>query len=241
MALENASFINQLIATNPDGTDPKGQGDDHLRLIKKVLKDTFPQFTGALTGTQDQYNAVLGEGVTMKPGMIVMFSGALNTIPAGWMLCNGSGTLSNGGPVPDLRDRFVMGSGGTTAHLFRAGSFEHSHQLSISGTALTVEQMPSHRHRVMGSTSNSWSAKAGAATPVQYGDSPPNNKAAGFAGPYTGDYNVSAAYNYFDLDGRTSVNLIENTGSGAAHTHTGTAQISNHTPPFMALAFIIKT
>lgn len=146
MALESASFINQLIATNPDGSDPKGQGDDHLRLIKKVLKGTFPQFTGALTGTQDQYNAVLGEGVTMKPGMIVLFSGALASIPAGWLLCNGSGTLSNGGPVPDLRNRFVVGSGLTYAHLSVGGTLTHNHAITVAGTALTIEQIPSHTH-----------------------------------------------------------------------------------------------
>lgn len=240
MALESASFINQLIATNPDGTDPKGQGDDHLRLIKKVLKDTFPQFTGPLTGTQDAYNALLGEGVTMKPGMVVMFSGALSSIPAGWLLCNGSGTLSNGGPVPDLRDRFVIGSGGSTAHLSRGGTDTHTHGVSVAGTGLTVEQMPAHRHRVMGSTSTSGFDQAAFSAPIQAGDSPPNNKAAGFAAPYTGRYNVSAAYNYFENDGRTGAPLVEYTGSGAPHTHTGTANAVNHIPPYMALAFIIK-
>lgn len=146
MSLESASFINQLIATNPDGSDPKGQGDDHLRLIKKVLKDTFPQFTGALTGTQVQYNALLGEGVVAFPGMVVMFSGDIASIPAGWLLCNGAGTLSNGGPVPDLRNRFVVGSGGAYPHLSVGGTLTHNHTTTIAGTALTIEQIPSHTH-----------------------------------------------------------------------------------------------
>lgn len=38
MGLETATKISELVATNPIGTDPKSQGDDHLRLIKSVLK-----------------------------------------------------------------------------------------------------------------------------------------------------------------------------------------------------------
>lgn len=42
MPLETGTFVNDLVITNPPGTDLKSQGDDHLQLIKKVLKNTFP-------------------------------------------------------------------------------------------------------------------------------------------------------------------------------------------------------
>lgn len=43
MGLETATYIADLVATNPIGpTDPKSQGDDHLRLLKSVLQNTFP-------------------------------------------------------------------------------------------------------------------------------------------------------------------------------------------------------
>ena len=42
MALESATYINQLVDTNPAGSDVISQGDDHLRLIKKVVQDSFP-------------------------------------------------------------------------------------------------------------------------------------------------------------------------------------------------------
>lgn len=48
MSLEDGSYISDLIATNPGGGDPKSQGDDHLRLIKSVLKQTFPEADGAI-------------------------------------------------------------------------------------------------------------------------------------------------------------------------------------------------
>lgn len=60
MGLEAATFIDGLVATNPTGTDQKLQGDDHLRLLKSTIKATFPNLTGALTGTQDQLNAFSG-------------------------------------------------------------------------------------------------------------------------------------------------------------------------------------
>lgn len=43
MALESASFIDDLVITNPVNSDDKRQGDDHLRLIKTVLKACFPR------------------------------------------------------------------------------------------------------------------------------------------------------------------------------------------------------
>lgn len=42
MGLEVATYISELVDTNPLSGDPKKQGDDHLRLIKDVLQNTFP-------------------------------------------------------------------------------------------------------------------------------------------------------------------------------------------------------
>ncbi len=47
MSLEAASWISQLTATNPTGTDTKNQGDDHLRLLKTVLQANFPNASKA--------------------------------------------------------------------------------------------------------------------------------------------------------------------------------------------------
>jgi hypothetical protein len=47
MGLETASFINDLVVTNPTATETKSQGDDHLRVIKTALKGSFPTSTKA--------------------------------------------------------------------------------------------------------------------------------------------------------------------------------------------------
>jgi microcystin-dependent protein len=41
MTVEVATFIADLQAVNPPSTDPRSQGDDHLRLIKQVLQNSF--------------------------------------------------------------------------------------------------------------------------------------------------------------------------------------------------------
>lgn len=46
MGLEDqANFIADLDEANPLSTDLRRQGDDHLRLIKRVLKNTFPNMS----------------------------------------------------------------------------------------------------------------------------------------------------------------------------------------------------
>jgi len=57
MGLETATFISGLTDLWPLSSETKSQGDDHLRLIKQVLKGTFPNaskafsFPGASTGS----------------------------------------------------------------------------------------------------------------------------------------------------------------------------------------------
>lgn len=47
MSLESATFIQSLVSTNPVASDAVSQGDDHIRLLKSVLKATFPNATKA--------------------------------------------------------------------------------------------------------------------------------------------------------------------------------------------------
>lgn len=72
-------------------------------------------------------------GPGMPSGVIVMWSGAANAIPSGWLLCNGtSGT-------PDLRNRFIVGAGSSYGVGATGGS---------ETVTLTVDQMPGHNHHI---------------------------------------------------------------------------------------------
>ena len=51
MALESSTYINGLVANNPTSTDNISEGDNHIRLLKSTIKATFPNITGAVSGT----------------------------------------------------------------------------------------------------------------------------------------------------------------------------------------------
>jgi hypothetical protein len=52
MGLETAATIKDLVSTNPVSNDPRDQGDDHLRMLKVVLKAMFPGMVVPLFSTQ---------------------------------------------------------------------------------------------------------------------------------------------------------------------------------------------
>jgi len=91
MALETATFINGLVATNPVSTDGLAQADDHMRLIKSTIKSTFPNITGAITADHSEINVLDGitsstaelnilDGVTATAAEINYLSGATSNI-----------------------------------------------------------------------------------------------------------------------------------------------------------------
>jgi hypothetical protein len=59
MPLETGTTIADLVSTNPAATDGLGQADDQIRLIKTVLKTTFPNFVGVLSATEAEIDASL--------------------------------------------------------------------------------------------------------------------------------------------------------------------------------------
>jgi len=61
MGVETATYISQLSATNPLGTDPISQGDDQIRLVKSVLQSQFTSLgAAAVTGTAAELNLIDG-------------------------------------------------------------------------------------------------------------------------------------------------------------------------------------
>ncbi len=178
---------------------------------KVVYANGSVAMTGTLT-VNANVNAT-GTGKIMENGTallpkyaVIMWYGALGDIPAGWAICDGTmGT-------PDLRGRFVVGSGGEFTHATNAGSVnnvyqptmlaagEHNHTLSITGVgththsgttgnhALTVAELPPHSHK-LGST---------------------------------GVPRVGTGYGYVGQAGVTGVALTDTnpTGNGVAHNHT---------------------
>ena len=61
MTVESASYISQLDDTLPLSGDKKREGDNHIRLVKDVLKTQFPNFgTAAMNATVAELNYSVG-------------------------------------------------------------------------------------------------------------------------------------------------------------------------------------
>jgi hypothetical protein len=78
MPTEIATFISGLDSSLPaDATDPVGEADDHLRLLKATIQASFPNITGAMTATHTALNNIAGiNGLTTRTP-----DGAADTIP----------------------------------------------------------------------------------------------------------------------------------------------------------------
>lgn len=79
MGLETATYIHELVATNPVGaTDTKGQGDDHLRLLKSTLQNTFANVDGPVTASHTELNIL--DGVTASTAELNFVDGVTSAI-----------------------------------------------------------------------------------------------------------------------------------------------------------------
>ena len=74
---------------------------------------------------------------TFISGMIILWSGSIVSIPAGWVLCDGTNS------TPDLRDRFVVGAGTTYAVGNTGGS---ANAIVVSHTHTATVTDPGHAH-----------------------------------------------------------------------------------------------
>ncbi len=107
MALETGDYISDLVITNPVGaTDPKSQGDDHIRLLKKTIKQTFPNLSGAMTLTQGNLNALAPFFTDPNADRIAFWDDSAGAFaflaPDGTTIAISGTTLSTGSNVPLL-------------------------------------------------------------------------------------------------------------------------------------------
>ena len=147
-------------------------------------------------------------------GMIILWSGAADAIPSGFVLCNGSNS------TPDLRGRFVVGYSNTDGD-YDVGDAGGSKQVTLSES-----QLPSHNHSASSSVSDPGHAHSYIDQYVVI-----NN---GYR-PWPANNNDCAQRNINTGSQTTGISVsttIGNTGSGSA--------IENR-PPYYALCYIMKT
>lgn len=60
MPVETASYISQLVPTQPQGGESISEGDDHIRVIKSAVQNSLPNVGGPVTTTHEELNKVPG-------------------------------------------------------------------------------------------------------------------------------------------------------------------------------------
>lgn len=156
-------------------------------------------------------------GTGVPKGAIIMWSGAIDQIPEGWALCDGT----NG--TPDLRDRFVIGAGSGYAVAATGGEATH---------ILTVSEMSSHTHIQNAHThvQNAHNHNNGIYQYLLKSDGIETNSDTDST---AGEPNIKrmGAIKSATATNQNATATNQNTGGGAAH---------NNMPPYYALAFIMK-
>lgn len=151
-------------------------------------------------------------------GAIMMWSGS--TAPTGWALCDGT----NG--TPDLRDRFVVGAGGSLAGP-TGGSGSHSH--TVSGHTHSVS-VPISTTSSNGLHSHSYFVDLDYNTGYDY--------TPGTGHSFRFITSLYAQFDYTSGEGNhthTVPSQLLTTGSA-----TSTTNSTGHLPPYYKLAFIMK-
>lgn len=193
---------------------------------------TAPTAAGGTNTTQIATTAFVASAlaalVTVPSGVITMWSGSIASIPAGWLLCDGT----NG--TPNLRDRFIVGAGSTYAVGNTGGA---------ATVALSTSELPSHSHTFSGTT-------GGGGTHSHSINDPGHSHSVTLAGAgsfVTGT--VSMGYTTVTGSAGTSAS-----GTGISinavgdHTHAysgttsavGSGSAHENRPPYYALAYIMK-
>ena len=185
-----------------------------------------------------QNNSVVKQvnAAPIPQGGIIMWSGAVQSLPSGWNLCNGS--TYNSVVTPDLRNKFIVASNNTTgtptttisgSAVSTGGNTNHDHFGSTQAHTLTTSQMPDHTHQYKDSYyieyNNPGTGQNGAIGGV---DNVGPTKYKG-----SGDSDTDNKYVYW----RAGTTLSK--GNGLGHDHDITT--SYHVPSFYALAYIMYT
>ena len=171
--------------------------------------------------------ATVGSLYAMLPsGIICMWSGAQNDIPAGWALCDGT----NG--TPDLRNKFIIGAGARYIVAETGGATQRTISSGVGNTTLTVDQIPSHTHdkgtyEITGTftASDYGFTYSGAFYNNGGGNGIPNKSGGGATVGFKASSSWTGSSGY--------------TGGTQSHTHTFSATV-NTVPPYYALCFIMK-
>lgn len=163
MTIESSTYIGDWVAANPASTDPKSEGDDHIRKIKLDIQATFPGLIGRFRRTQSKssaYTAVLNDNasilVTSSTWTLSLTAAA--TLGNGWEIMvynNGAGTITvdpnstetiNGATTLAIATNTYVWIACNGSSFFAAGSPTNSVNLVTTDTTQTITGDKTHNN-----------------------------------------------------------------------------------------------
>ena len=163
MGVESSTTIATLDSSWPLSGDYISEGDNHVRLLKAVLKAQFPgvgglgfaipitaqeveinHLAGVTSNIQAQIDSLLAvSGIEIPAGTIMLFYQA--AAPVGWTQIADDG---------DSLLRMVTGVGGGSGGTDSPILFTYDHIHGTADHTLTIAEMPSHRHSINSRSNN---------------------------------------------------------------------------------------
>ncbi len=239
---DGTARLHQLDTANPTGTDNKNQGDDHIRNIKKAIKDQFSGISGdtnsgAVTATAAELNKLDGctattanlnalTGITDLYDVIYpvgcIYESTSSTNPSTlftgttWSAF-GQGKMLVGLDPNDADFNSTSDTGGSKTVTLTTNQIP-SHNHSFSGSSGSAG---SHSHTYSGTTSNHGGHTHGF-TDYTYQENPVHisgDSGYGSTGAGSGDT---------DYDNKAVRGVSNTTSSGGSHTHTYSGTTSSH-------------
>ena len=241
----NGSTVQAEIRTSTSGMMFGYGGSERLRINSSghVVPGADSSYDLGLTGTRFRsayVDTYYGDGSNLTgvqgvpTGCILLWSGAANAIPSGFVLCNGSNS------TPDLRGKFVVG------YHDGNGDYDVGDTGGAETVTLTEAQIPSHNHtfsssHTHGSGSYSTNTTGSHNHTWQRQDVGINN---GYRPWPASNNDCKSTTVNTGSNGNHSHTITGTSGSGTASGTTGNAGSGNaheNRPPYYALCYIMKT
>jgi hypothetical protein len=195
------------------------------------------------TGQQASYSIT----VTVTPnvyqlfplGTVLMWAGPIANVPtsAGWVLCDGnSGNPINGQTIPDLRDRFAIGAGGSVSADTNASGVPdtHTHSTAISpGTLNPSGSDGAHKHNTTFKYTSAMCSGSTAYAGLLYINGVGSGKWTGSVTQSTNSVNNAGAHGHTVPAASTSFN-------SGTQIVDGSLPQGGMKPAWYSLAYIIK-
>jgi microcystin-dependent protein len=232
-----ANSINSAIAANTAKTSLENNSVTTARIADEAVtlaklehgtSSNDGKFLRANNGADPSFETITVP-VGIPSGGIIIWSGASNAIPSGFVLCDGNNS------TPDLRNRFIVGAGSTYSVADTGGA--DSVTLSTSEMPAHIHSQPDHNHSFSGSNTHGHDFKG------TFQDSGSTYRAtvSRYNATTNPDYRTISSGSFSGVKDAT-ITVSGTTGNADPNTNSsGGGGSHENRPPYYALCYIMKT